>query len=636
MAYAVKQYRLATELLEEEFNSNISENDKARKSQYLAYSYDILGEYGEALQWYDVADQYFNNEKSKRELAESLKKNERYSDAAELFSELYNQTRDIRYRQEAGLCVEASNSEEKLEAFRINAFPVNSKYSDYSPGLYESDFIVFSSDREGSTGNRLYKWNDRSFSDLYVTDLNGRNFNAFDAIINSEHNEGTFCFSKDYEEIFFTRCVSTENRDQHCKIFYSQKPNDFWLEPEALMFFDDLTNFGHPCLVENDSVLIFTAKPPGSSNYDLFYSVRIGKAWSEADIMPDYINTEGDEKFPTSKGDTLFFASDGHLGFGGLDLFMSVLQEDGSWSRPQNLGIPINSGADDFSLILDPKSENNANIVMQGYFTSSRNTGFSDDIFGFTQYVLPDDEEEVPEEELAEETEPEKKQILVYLAGIVEENVREGGDPNKSIIETNSLGDIRIEISSPDSLIRLNSNERGQFITQLTSGGIYSVQVRSPEHINRRIKLEIPGFEGIESDTTINVKIALDRLVYDTEIILSDIFYDFDRWEIREDAEAPLDSLAEILSLNPQFDIELGSHTDCRGEEDYNQDLSQKRAQSAVEYLSEAGIDNARLKAIGYGESIPAVECICASCTEEEHQANRRTTFKILKPDDQK
>lgn len=629
MAFEVKQFELATELLEKEFENTRAETDKARKARLLGLSHDILNNYGEALKWYDVADQYYQSERSSLELARSLKKNERYRDAAQLFAEMHSKYRNQDYRRESVFCQDAIKQQDRINEFKIESFQVNSTASEFSPVVFEENFIIFSSDREESTGNKTYKWNGRSFSDLFVSDRNGRQIYGFDAIINTESNEGTVCFTKDFQEIFFTRCVSSETRDQTCKIYYSQRPNGFWLEPEALMFFDDNTNFGHPCLIEKDSVLIFSAKLPGSDNYDLYYSVRLGMGWSEAELMPASINTTHDEKFPTSYKDTLFFSSNGHIGYGGLDIFSSHLRSDGSWTPAKNAGIPINSGADDFGLIILEDQKTNDNIIAKGMFSSSRNTAMNDDIFNYTHYRI--EKEEETEEIAVTEDDAEDKEYLIYLSGRVVENIYENGDPNAEIINTVPIDDALVQIQFDQDTISEVANN-GLFLHKLISDEIHTLVVKSRDHLSKQVKVNIPSFERINSDTTINVEIALDRIVYDKEIVISNVYYDFDKWDIRADAEPALDSLYEVLLLNPQLNIQLASHTDCRGEELYNQDLSRKRAESVVEYLEAKGLDESKFTAVGYGESRPSVDCECLNCTEEQHQANRRTTFTILKP----
>jgi len=627
MAFQYKQYVLATELLSQEYESTSNTKEKARKAFYLAQSYEILQDHGEALKWYDIADQLNYRSDSEIDLAYALKRNERYEEAAQLFQEIYKKTKLAKYRSESAICAQAIEDQDNIDQFIITPFTANSQYSDYSPTYYENDFLIFSSDRVGSTGNNTYKWNEHNFSDIYITNLRGRNVHNFDGTLNTEANEGTLCFNKTFDEIFFTRCSSDGQRDQYCSIYFSMKPNDFWIEAEPMMFFDSKTNFGHPALIENDSVLIFSAAPNGSDNHDLYYSERLEVGWSEAELMPPSINTVGEEKFPTVFGDTLYFSSDGLAGYGGLDIFKSYLKSDGSWSRPENLGIPINSGTDDFSYVLDPNYVPKGNIKRQGYFTSARNTGSFDDIFYFAEYVEKEGEEEdIVEEEIVED---EEDKFKIYLAGRVVEVKHKNNDPNKAIIGKNKLKGALVEFSSSSPNFDIKSDGNGRFLLDVDALN-YKIRGTKKDYLSYEMNLDLSGV-ALDRDTTINIEIPLEKIMYNKEIVIDNIYYDYEKWDIRDDAKPALDTLKNILVKNPSIKIQLGSHTDCRGEFDYNSELSQKRAQSAVDYLAQLGIQKSRLIAKGYGELKPSIECECTECTEEQHQINRRTTFTILR-----
>lgn len=623
-AYKYKQYRLATELLESEYDKADANKQKARIAYLTARSYDNLTLHGDALQWYDIAEQLNYSPQSEEDLAYALKRNERYADAYELFADIYKKTRDLKFSREGELCRLAVKNTDDESNTIITPFGANSKYSDYAPVYYEDDFIVFTSDRQGSTGNGVYKWNDNPYSDIYISNRKGRNIYGFDGAINTNANEGTIAFNRTYDEAFFTRCVSTESRDQHCKIFYSLKPNDFWVEPEVMPFFGDDVNFGHPTLIENDSVLIFSVKPKDSDNHDLYYSVRLDNGWSEAEIMPPSINTTGDEKFSTSYGDTLYFSSDGHIGYGGLDIFKTYLQPDGSWARPVNLGVPINSGSDDFSLAIDPQFKARNNVKSKGVFSSSRNTGFGDDIFAFVEYIGEEDTEEDTTEPFTEDT----KTFKIYLAARVVEVIHEDDDPNKKIIDKKRLPNSKVELISSDTTFTVSTDDAGRFLIEVSEAK-YRLIASQEDYLANQAEV-ISKYATTNSDTTINVEIALEKIIYNKEITLNNIYYDFEKWDIRDDAKPALDSLYTTLLYNDQLNIQLSSHTDCRGGYAFNNTLSQKRAQSAVNYLIQKGIAKARLSAVGFGETRPEVPCNCDDCTEDQHQTNRRTTFTIL------
>lgn len=624
MAYEVKQYAVAVELFEEELKNEDNRQEKARKSYLLAKSYDILQRFPEALKWYDIADQLSDNLNATIDLAHALKKNERYKEAEQLFREIYQQSNDRNHLTQAEICRQAVLSISSDPQAIISPFKANSRFSDYSPVYFEDDFIVFSSDREETTGKEIYNWSGNKFHDLFIVNNRGRLPQNFDALINTEANEGAACFSKDFNEIYFTRCTPIEQGGVYCRIFYSQRPNGFWMEPEPMLFFDDNTNFGQPCLIENDSVLIFSASVKGA-NHDLYYSVRLENGWSPAELMPSSINTEGNENFPSAYGDTLFFASDRLPGYGGYDIFRTHLQADGSWSRPVNLGVPVNSGADDFGVAIKDDFKPGNDIVLQGLFSSSRNTGFGDDIFGFTIYKREEIEEEPPV------VETKKQKYNIYLSVKVVELLHLNGDPNEEIIDKIPLEDARVKISNVNTSEDLFTDAKGRAITRLEEGENYTVLASLVDYLNDSEKVSTTFVDSLSADTTINIELGLDKIVYDKEIVLNNIYYDFEKWDIRPDARPTLDSLSQLLNDNPQLDIQLSSHTDCRGDDMFNANLSQKRAQSAVDYLIANGVEADKLTAKGYGETTPAVDCECSECTEEEHQINRRTTFKILK-----
>lgn len=628
IAYQVKQYAVAVDLLDEEYRKAKTDAEKAELAYMLAKSHDILQNFDKALEWFDATDQYQNSQKSKRDLAFALKKNERYGDAISVFSELYNNDRQNEYLIQINICRKAEEELNAIDDYFIEPFKANSRYSDYSPVYYEDDFIVFSSDRDESTGKEVYNWTGNAYSDLFIMNLQNKKVHNFDAVLNTANNEGTACFSKDFNEIFFTRCEALDKGKNFCRLYYSQRPNGFWMEPEPLMFFGTNTNFAHPTLIENDSVLIFSAAPTSSDKtYDLFYSVRVENGWSEAEIMPSPINTSGNEKFPTSYNDTLFFASDFHPGYGGYDLFKTYLRRDGSWAPVENLGIPINSGADDFGMVIKNDFKSNSDVLLQGYFTSSRNNGFSDDIFHFTKYRKEDPAEET--EDISENKE-EEDDYQVFLALKVVELIHEEGNPNKPVISRSAIEDANLKLTIGEQVDDFRTDQDGRYLTTVEEGSRISVLASKIDFLNAATEVTIPLKSQLSGDTTINVEIPLSKIIVDQEIVLNSIYYDFDKWFIRDDAKPALDSLTDILQLNPQINIELSSHTDCRGEEDFNEDLSQKRAQSAIEYMITNGIEPTRLIAKGYGESIPAADCLCNDCSEEQHQINRRTSFKIL------
>ncbi len=625
-AYQLKQYSVAVDMLEKEYEKAGSKDERLRKSLYLAKSYDYLQNHAASVEWYEKANKIDPKLQVRSDLAEAFKKNDQYEKAYEIYSKLYKETRELDWSQKAQFCRQAIIQLSEVKNYNITTFSANTAYNEYSPFYLDAEHIVFTSDREGSTGGDTYKWTGNSFSDIYVTNIHGRNVVNFDAILNSDANEGTPCLSIDRDEIYFTRCESLNLRDQHCRIYFSNRPNGFWMEPEPLMFFGEDTNFAHPCLLEQDSVLVFTAAPVNSDGtYDLYYSVRVEGGWSEAELMPSSINSLGDEKFPTAYQDTLFFSSDELPGYGGLDIFKTYLKPDGSWSIPQNVGVPINSGGDDFGLVVDPARPFPRDIVLQGYISSTRTHGNGDDIFFFTQYK--EKPEDKPQEDITDEDVVSRD---VYISVRVVEVQYENNDPNGRIIGKEPLNDVVLSVKYLDDNDQVTTDKNGRYTAQALSQASYTITATKDGYLTdaKTLSTRIPPL--MKNDTTINLEIPLEKIRYDAEIVLESIYYDYNKWDIRKDAKPSLDTLKNLLLLNPSLNIELASHTDCRGEDDYNEYLSQKRAQSAVQYLEQSGITPNRLTARGYGELKPSINCNCDDCSEDQHQANRRTTFRIL------
>ena len=626
-AYQLKQYAVAVEMLEEEYQKAGSSQIRFRKAIYLAKSYDYLQNHAASVHWLERANKLESQLQVKSDLADAYKKNEQYEKALELYTQLYKETRELSWSQKAQFCKLAINQLKEIKNYNITTFSGNTSYNEYSPFYLDSEHIIFTSDREGSTGGGTYKWTGNSFSDIYVTNISGRKVVNFDAILNSAANEGTPCLSIDRDEIYFTRCESLNLRDQHCRIYFSHRPNGFWLEPEPLMFFGEDTNFAHPCLLERDSVLVFAAAPTNSDGtYDLYYSVKVDGGWSEADLMPSSINSGGNEMFPTANEDTLYFSSDELPGYGGLDIFKTYLRADGSWAAPQNMGVPINSGGDDFGLVVDPVRPFPRDIVLQGYLSSTRTQGNGDDIFFFTKYK--EKEEYKPKDDVVDDQPTGSGDV--YISVRVVEVQYENDDPNGVIIGKTPLKDTKLTVKYLSDEDAVSTDKNGRYTAQALSQTTYIITAVKDGYLTNAKNLSTKVPPLIKSDTTINLEIPLDKIRYDAEIVLESIYYDYNKWDIRKDAKPSLDTLKNLLLLNPSLNIELASHTDCRGEVDYNQDLSQKRAQSAVKYLEQSGIASSRMIAKGYGESKPSKNCDCDDCSEDQHQSNRRTTFKIL------
>jgi len=619
-AYERKQYKVAVDILTEEYKENNNKSAKARNAYLIGMSFNAMNDYSSALGWFETALDLEDRTEILTELAYGYKRTGNYSSAIKAFSALYKK---VDYKddveRELIICRRVIEWEKERKALLYKIQPVasNTEFSEFGVAKYEDDQIVFTSDRNSELNTDSYKWSGNSFSDIYISDYNGNNIQLFDKPINSEHNEGMACFNKDFSEIYFTRCESQNLRDEHCRIYYAYHDFNGWSDPYPLSFFNENVNYGSPVLFNNDSILIFSSNVSGV--HDLYYSIRENRAWSAAIAMPDYINTRGNEKFPTADEDTLYFSSDYHAGLGGLDIFKIVLRADGSFTQPENLRSPINSSYDDFGYVVVERDDS----VLKGFISSSRGNKGADDIFRFSARKNP--------EEIKEETEIETDTIVLselYLALKVV-----GADPDEQSIKKIPLPDSKLLLSIDKVSTTESLDAKAYLIKEIENKGSITIKVSNPNYFTQTITIDIEeelpdSYET--SSYTINKTITLNPIIRDKEIVLENIYYDFDQWNIREDARPSLDELTQLLADNPTINIQLSSHTDCRGETDYNETLSQKRAQSAVDYIAEKGIRATRMVAKGYGENLLSIDCICDDCTEEQHQTNRRTTFKVI------
>jgi outer membrane protein OmpA-like peptidoglycan-associated protein len=310
---------------------------------------------------------------------------------------------------------------------------------------------------------------------------------------------------------------------------------------------------------------------------------------------------------------------------GGLDVFKTWKTTNGAWAPVQNLKPPLNSGADDFGFIIDFQAKKSQDVLQVGYFTSNRPEGSgSDDIYRFEKRMPP-----------PEPIEPEPP-VLAYkmiLEGYVLEKIyAEADNPDTKVLGRKPLSGATVKVTIGKEVKNFTVGEDGFFTFELAENTDYQFIAAKDGYLTGD---NVFTTKGIGKDPknpvqTFEVEIVLNKIFVNREIVLEDIYYDFDKWDIRADARPTLDKLARELQLNPKIRIQLSSHTDCRGNDRYNEDLSQKRAQSAVDYLISKGVSPERVAAKGYGETSPKANCACTRCSEEEHQLNRRTAFTIL------
>ncbi len=631
-AFELKRYAQAAGFFEKDYQ-------RAKKDEERAYYAYMLGRCNEAvndtelmLKWYRKSAELDPDIDALASYAYALKSAEQYEEAAKVFSLIVkNFGEDDEFSGQIEVCRQALKwkNQQSQSIVELSAVSFNTVYSEYAPYLIDEDQLLFSSDRRESEGGLSYPWTGADFSDLFVYNFNTQQTIPFFGPVNTEHNEGSAVMSADRKSLYFTRCIAItdDEIDDFCKIYLTEQIDGVWSEPKPLEFQKEGVNYMHPALFRSDSFLIFSSNDPkGFGGYDLYGAVRTPSGWETPFIFDQRINTPGNEVFPTTEHDTLYFSSDYIAGMGGLDIFKSYRQANGRWSKPLNLKPPINSGADDFAFLVIPNSAS-SNVLKSGYFSSGRASGNgADDIFAFGIKTNPDFE-------LIEDKQKENTEYLYYLAVQIYAVIREDvSNPNSDIIGRNPVKSEQIVWIDQGDVQQIATDKQGRFIRQIVPGRRYTIRINDPGYY---AKTEVFSTEDIKANPdepirTFNLRIDVEPIVRGTEFVLDDIYYDFDEAYIREDAKPTLNRLALLLKENPSLRIRLGAHTDCRGEEKYNKDLSAARAQAAVRYLIGQGIDPSRLQSKGYGKERPIEHCPCQDCTEEQHQKNRRTTFEIL------
>ena len=637
-AFERKQFAIAVDLLTQEYDATRSRQDQARKAYLLGRSYMMIGETNEAVKWLqDGYDKGYGPEVTQA-LAYGYKKMGNYKAAIGKFEDLKRQVsgRDQEINREISVCKQiALWSPDEKYTYKTKLIKASSPDMDYSATIFEDDFLVFTSDRQESTGGEVYNWSGGYHSDLYIVGKNSSSPQRFDALLNSEHNEGAACFSTDDNEIYFTRCFSEQDDiDAFCKIMYSERYTGVWTEPVELNFTVPGFNYGQPTLIEKDSVLIFSSTLEGSiGKHDLFYTEKIpteegGHYWAEPAPMPASINTQGDELFPVGDGDTLYFSSDYLPGYGGLDIFKTYLRPNGSWSPPENMLKPINSSEDDYSFVVDRAALLRGSTVEKGFFTSSRKGYGLDDIYQYDKIANEPPTDTV----VADPALDKSKYILTLAIKTRTQKLADATDPNSEKLGYEPLAKVSVLLSDGKSQKTLTSDDKGIILVPVEEGIVYTLKGSKSGYFNAstRVNTKNITYPTDKFSITFNAALTLDKIYYNQEIVLDNIYYDFNKWNIREDAKPVLDTLSMLLKDNPQISIELSSHTDCRGDDEYNMILSQKRAQAAVDYIITRGIRPRTINAKGYGETSFVNNCDCDNCSDEDHQQNRRTSFRIL------
>jgi outer membrane protein OmpA-like peptidoglycan-associated protein len=615
--------------------------------------------------------------------AEALMSNEKYDEAEKWLSKFSEVQPDDRRGQELK---EGLNNipiwKQSQNEYLVERTNISSPESDFAPVLYK-DGIVFTSSRKSEANliQRYQAWNGEIFYGLFFASGSGASLNnvsRFEPKLQTKYHDGPVCFNSNGTQMYFTRNnkarsqqKSTAAHTNRLKIFISTSENGIFSKEQPFPYNSESYSVCHPSLSADNQTLYFASDMPGGfGGMDIWKCSWNGTEWMQPVNMGATINTKGHEIFPTKgKNNPLYFSSNGHSGFGGLDLY--EVKSDMSIA---NLGAPFNTSDDDFGMAILPDGNS-------GYFSSNRKgQGKNDDIYFFHKICTPidviitDNETGLP---LA------NTQITVMEDGMKREEVttNESGeftscvDPKKNYefiaakqqYNTNSLKLTSAELTANSQAIKIPLNKVPSAVitvsgrVQGNSGPISGEEIllEATDGTMRKTTTDNLGyyeFKNVESDKQYKVRCSQQNCTEAVEsfstsgivgnrtlefnltpmckgdiIRIENIYYEYNKHFIRNDAAIELDKVILLLRTYPSMVIELRSHTDARGSDSYNMKLSDQRAGAAVEYMIKNGIDTKRLVAQGYGETQLINECKNGfTCDDKTHEQNRRTEFKIL------
>ena len=467
-------------------------------------------------------------------------------------------------------CRQAIDSKDSKTRYVVkNAKIFNSRRADFAPMYLDKslDQIYFTSTNEKATGDNKSEITGMKKSDIYFSKKNEKGEwqrpEPAAGELNSDMDEGITAFSPDGQTMYLTMARRSPSSNTSVEIYTSQRSDATWSTPQKLeITADTISAVGHPSVSQDGTYLYFSSDMPGGYGGKDIWRINLKERHGSLENLGPQINTPGDEMFPYSRNDsTLYFASDGHPGFGGLDIFKASLDASGQRWSVDNMGKPVNSPGDDFGITFGEGES--------GYFSSNRGDGRGyDHIYSFE---LPD--------------------LKITISGWV---VDKDDEPV-------SKTTIRI-VGDDGSNQKEVARDDGSFSFNLQRGVKYVMLAGAPGYLN--VKQEFES-DSAEEDADYGVDFVL-AAIHKPQVV-ENIFYDFDKASLRPESRQALDEMAQMLRDNPGVTIEMGSHTDRMGSDSYNLRLSERRAKSVVDYLIEAGIDPARLSWKGYGETTPKI-----------------------------
>lgn len=592
--------------------------------QKLGNAYYFKAELESAAKWYgelftltqDVEPEYYYR------YAQSLKAVKDYKKADAMLV-IFNEknANDTRGKLAASQKDYLAQIKKNSGRYTLENAGINSENSDYGSSFYKNTVIFTSARDTGGLGVRKHSWTGESFTNLYGAEMGSdgvlTGVNRFGKNLNSKFHESTPVFTKDGKTVYFTRNNflngkkgKDANKTTLLKLYRATLDDDKWTDIVELPFNSNDYSNAHPTLSNDEKTLYFSSNMPGTLGQSDLYKVTINSdgSFGTPTNLGNVINTEGRETFPfVNNENELYFASDGHPGLGGLDVFVSKIENDGSHKDVLNVGEPLNSSNDDFGYLINSTTK-------IGYVTSNREGGQgNDDIYRFKE---------------TKEIEFTCEQLL---SGVVT-------DQDTGLPISNAK--VTLSDSSYKVLKEVMTDSEGKYNFGIVDCGTkYYIKTERVEYNTK----ETPTITAKETGKTfVPVELEKSQKIVKTGDDLAEafkikiIYFDLDKSFIRSDAAIELAKILDVLEQNSTMEIDVRSHTDCRQTAKYNMALSDRRAKSTIAWLVSKGIDKSRITGKGYGESQLVNDCGCeptnkSDCSEDQHQANRRSEFIITK-----
>ena len=573
-ALALGEYFDAAEEFKIAYNKTPAK-EKAKRGQRaakLAYCYDRINSNAKAIAAYRNVIRYKQDSiNTHLALARLLMKAASYKEAAKEYQLVLDTLPDNGQAKTGLLAAQTAQAEKDAGSrYIVKKMDIfNSRRADYSPMLFgdEYDQLYFTSTRNEALGDELSGITGTKNGDIFYSqkDEKGKWLRpeTIESGLNTENDEGACCFTPDQREMYLTQCTTDPNYPRFATIVTSARSDAAWGKPTPLeLTRDTLSSYAHPAISPDGQWLYFTSDMPGGKGgFDIWRIRMTAAGLGGVENLGEPINTEGDEMFPTFRpnGD-LYFSSNGHKGFGGLDIYIAKADPKTGRVTLEHPGYPLNSQGDDFGMTFEGPHN-------RGFFSSNRGDARGyDHIYSF-----------------------EKPEIIQTVKGWVYE--MDGYELPEALVYM---------VGSDGTNLKLSVKMDGSFTQVIQPGVDYIMLATCKGFLNHKEELRVEPVQESE-EYVLQFPLASIRV----PVLIDNIFYDFDKYTLRPESTAALDELVKLLNENPNVTIELSAHCDYKGSEEYNKTLSQRRAQAVVDYLIEHGIAEDRLSPVGYGKGKP-------------------------------